>query len=88
VRRKRLFRLAAILTQPAGSFSALTDPAKLHRQPQRIAVRQIGKATTLEGALRDFKVDAGLWPRIAWLNELRLSDQLQTGQRIKIIESR
>ena len=81
-------RLAATLEQPAGSFSPLTDQDKLNRQPQRIAVKQISKATTLEGALQLFKVDVKLWPRVAWLNEMQLSDRLQPGQRIKIVESR
>ena len=80
-------RLAAILEQPATSFAPLTDRDKLDRQPQRIAVKQIGKATTLEGALQGYKVDSKLWPRIAWLNELQLTDRLQPGQRIKVIES-
>ena len=80
-------RLAATLEQPATSFAPLTDRDKLDRQPQRIAVKQIGKATTLEGALQGYKVDSKLWPRIAWLNELQLTDRLQPGQRIKIVES-
>ena len=81
-------RLAATLEQPAASFATITDRDKLNRQPQRIAVKQISKATTLEEALRAFKVDSKLWPRIAWLNELQLSARLQPGQKIKIIEQR
>lgn len=79
-------RLAATLGQPAASFAPLTDRTKLNRQPQRIAVKQIGKTSTLEAALQTFAVDRTLWPRIAWMNELQLSDRLQPGQRIKIIE--
>jgi predicted Zn-dependent protease len=79
-------RLESTLEQPATSFAPLTDRDKLNRQPQRIAVKQIGKATTLEGALQTFKVDSKLWPRIAWLNERQLSDRLQSGEKIKIIE--
>jgi len=79
-------RVAAVLEQPALSFSPLTDQAKLNRQPQRLAVKQIGKSMTLEEALRGYRVDSQLWPRIAWMNELRLTDRLQPGQRIKVIE--
>jgi predicted Zn-dependent protease len=79
-------RLAATLEQPATSFSLLTDKAMLNRQPLRIVVKVIGKATTLESALQGYKIDRKLWPRIAWMNELRLADRLQSGQRIKIIE--
>jgi len=78
--------LAATLGQPAASFAPLTDREKLNRRPQRIAVRQIGKASTLEAALQAYAVDRKLWPRIAWMNEMQLSDRLQPGQRIKIIE--
>ncbi|MCM2264120.1 MAG: M48 family metalloprotease [Desulfuromonadales bacterium] len=79
-------RLAATLGQPAASFAPLTDREKLNRKPQRIAVKQIGKAATLEAALQAYAVDRNLWPRIAWMNEMQLSDRLQPGQRIKIIE--
>lgn len=79
-------RLAATLAQPANSFALLTAPAILNRQPMRLAVRQVGKATTLEGALQEYRVDRALWPRIAWLNELQLGDRLQPGQRIKIVK--
>jgi predicted Zn-dependent protease len=79
-------RQLAALEQPAQSFAVLTDPARLNRQPQRLVVRRVGKASTLEELLRAEKIDAQLWPRIAWLNELRLTDRLQTGQRVKIVK--
>lgn len=79
-------RLTATLTLPAQSFARLTDPARLNRQPQRIAVRQIARATTLEAALQENQVDRALWPRIAWMNEMRLSDRLEPGRRIKIVK--
>lgn len=79
-------KLTATLGQPAASFAMLTDREKLNRKAQRIAIKQIGKATTLEAALQGYSVDRSLWPRIAWMNELQLSDRLQPGQRIKIIE--
>ncbi|NJC89314.1 MAG: hypothetical protein FIB02_12425 [Desulfuromonas sp.] len=79
-------KLAATLGQPAASFAPLTDREKLNRKPQRIAVRQINKASTLEAALQAYAVEQSLWPRIAWMNELQLTDRLQPGQRIKIIE--
>lgn len=78
--------MAAVLGQPAASFAPLTDRAKLNRRPQRIAVKPVSKPSTLEAALQGHAVDRGLWPRIAWMNEMQLSDRLQPGQRIKIIE--
>jgi len=79
-------RVLASLEQPALSFAPLTDREKLNRLPKKLIVRQIGKASTLETALSDFQVDRELWPRIAWMNEMQLSDRLQPGQRIKIVK--
>jgi predicted Zn-dependent protease len=79
-------RLAATLALPAGSFAPLTDQVRLNRQPQRIAIKTIAQATTLQAALQGYQVPAQLWPRIAWLNELQLGDRLVAGQRIKIVK--
>jgi predicted Zn-dependent protease len=79
-------RLAATLAQPANSCAPLTDPTKLNRKPQRIAVKRLTQATTLQAALQGFNVPPALWPRVAWLNELRLDDHLPAGQRIKIVQ--
>ncbi len=79
-------RLAATLETPAASLAPLTDRALLNRQPQRVVVKSISRDASLEETLRGFKVATALWPRIAWMNELRLTDRLHPGQRIKIIE--
>jgi len=76
----------ATLEQPAESFAIIKDPAKLNRQPQRLAVKRVGGKTTLEELLRSEKIDTSLWPRIAWMNELALSAPLQSGQRVKLIK--
>lgn len=79
-------QLTDTLRQPASSFAPLTDKAKLNRQPQRLAVRPVARAATLEAFLQEQQIDQSLWPRIAWMNELRLSDRLQAGQRIKVVK--
>jgi predicted Zn-dependent protease len=79
-------RLAATLSLPANSFAALTDRAKLERQPQRIVVKQVGQSATLEGVLQSYKIDPKEWPLIAWLNEMQPGNRVSAGQRIKIIE--
>jgi predicted Zn-dependent protease len=79
-------QLAATLRQPAASFAPLTDKAMLNRQPQRLVVKQVAKATTLEAFLQDQAVEQDLWPRIAWMNEIQLADRLQAGQRVKIVK--
>ena len=79
-------RQMANLEQPAASFAVISDPAKLNRQPRRLVVRQVARATSFEELLRIEKVDAKLWPRIAWMNELPLSASLAVGQRVKLIK--
>jgi predicted Zn-dependent protease len=79
-------RLAATLAQPATSFAALTDQGKLNRQPQRLVVKRLGQATSLQAALQGFNVAPALWPRVAWLNGMQLDEHLPAGQRIKIVQ--
>lgn len=79
-------RTLATLEQPAASFARLTDHARLNPRPQRVVVKKATRATTLEEALQGNKVDRALWEKIAWLNEMRLTDRLSGGQRFKIIE--
>ena len=79
-------RQAATLSLPANSFAALTDRAKLDRQPRRIVVKQVGQSATLEGILQSYQIDAKEWPVIAWLNEMQPGNRVSAGQRIKIIE--
>jgi len=79
-------RLAETLSLPANSFAALTDRAKLERQPRRIVVKKVGQSATLEGVLQSYKIDPKEWPVIAWLNEMQPGNRVSAGQRIKIIE--
>jgi len=79
-------RQLAALEQPATSFAVLTDPDKLNRQPQRLTVVKVARATTFEELLRAEKVDGKLWSRIAWMNELSLSARLAVGQRVKLVK--
>ncbi len=79
-------QLSATLGQPAASLAPLVDKARLNRQPQRLLVRPVTRATTLENFLQEQQVDRELWPRVAWMNELQLSDRLSAGQRVKIVK--
>ena len=77
--------LSEVLQQPATGFSALTDHALLNRQPQRIAVTTLAKASTLEKTLLAMKIDRTLWATIAWLNGRQLGEVLNAGEQIKVI---
>lgn len=79
-------RLAATLALPANSLAPIANRAKLNRQPQRITVKRISQAGTLDEILQAYKITPELWPTIAWLNEMRTGDRVASGQRIKLIE--
>ncbi len=78
--------LKGLMQGPANGFTAMTDQARLNRQPQRIAVKSVSKPTTLEAFLRALKVDSELWAGIAWLNGRQMSTVLAAGEQVKVIQ--
>lgn len=66
------------------NFDKLTDSDKLNVQPQRIRIRRARKAGTLAEAFRDFGVSQKQMERLAFLNNMELSDQVPAGKLIKI----
>jgi predicted Zn-dependent protease len=77
--------LKDLLQWSATGFQGMTDPARLNRQPRRIAVEPVTRATTLEHFLQSRQVDPEFWNRIAWLNGWPLSARLAVGERVKVI---
>ena len=67
------------------SFSQLTDPSKLNREPERIRVRKVQNTTTLANAFRNFGVEQDRMQELALLNNLELSDQVRAGSLIKVV---
>ncbi|MCB0639280.1 MAG: M48 family metalloprotease [Lewinella sp.] len=66
-------------------FRTLTDPDKLNRLPERIQIREIPRAMTLQDALREFRMPTDRHEELAILNGMQLSDQLRAGVLIKVI---
>jgi len=66
------------------SFSKLSDPSKLNREPVRIRIKKVQRTSTLANAFRYFGVDQNKMEELALLNNLELTDQVQTGRLIKI----
>ena len=66
-------------------FSQLTDPAKLNKKPERVHIKTVNKATTLEQSLRGFGVQDKRLQEMAILNGMTLKDNLPSGTLIKII---
>jgi predicted Zn-dependent protease len=67
------------------NFKQLTDPAKLNKKPERVHIKTVNQATTLEQALRGFGVQQKRLDEMAILNGMKLKDKLTSGTLIKII---
>jgi predicted Zn-dependent protease len=66
-------------------FDKLTDPSKLNRQPDRIRIKKVPRSGTLADAFRSLGIQQQEMEKMAFLNNMELTDQLQAGTMIKII---
>ena len=66
-------------------FSQLTDPAKLNKKAERVRIKTINKASTLEQSLRNLGVPDKRLQEMAILNGMALKDNVSSGTLIKII---
>ena len=67
------------------NFRPLTDPAKLNKKPERVRIRTVNAATTLEQALRNNNVPAARMEELSILNGMLLTDRVPQGMMIKVI---
>lgn len=67
------------------NFRPLTDAAKLNKKPERVHIKTVTGATTLEQALRNFGTPAARLNELAILNGMNLSDRLAAGTLIKVV---
>ncbi len=67
------------------NFDRLTDSSKLNRQPQRIRLQQVKQSGTLSNVLSSMGVPQDKLEELALLNNMELTDQVQSGKTIKII---
>ncbi|MCA1756262.1 MAG: M48 family metalloprotease [Bacteroidales bacterium] len=72
-------------TNIVSHFSRLTDPARLNKQPTRLQVRNVQRSGTLEAALKYYGVPQDKLAEVALLNDMELSDMVQSGKAIKVI---
>lgn len=73
-------------TNTMQSFKKLTDQAKLSKKPERVRVKTITANTTLEQALRSFKMPEKRLEELAILNGMQRNTQLSKGMLIKVID--
>lgn len=76
---------ANYFSQTMQNFGELTDPSKLNKKPERVRIKSVGQASTLEQALRNFGVPNKRFEEMAVLNGMKLKDKLPSGSLIKVI---
>jgi predicted Zn-dependent protease len=67
------------------NFGPLTDAAKLNKKPERVRIKTIAQAATLEQSLKGFGIPEKRLEEMAVLNGMQLKDKLASGTLIKII---
>lgn len=75
-----------LFTATMQNFSALTDPDKLNRQPERVRVKTVQQTATLAQIFRTYNVSDTRMEEMAILNGMQLTDQIQRGTLIKVVE--
>lgn len=74
-----------IFQNTMGGFSVLNDPDKLNRQPRRVRIKTVQQAGTLAQALGN-QGDQKKMDELATLNGMALSEPVEKGMLIKVIE--
>ena len=72
-------------TNTMENFRELRDAAKLNKKPQRIRIKTINSAITLDQALRNHNVPSARMEEHAILNGMLLTDRLTSGMMIKVV---
>jgi predicted Zn-dependent protease len=67
-------------------FSVLNDQDKINRQPERVKIKTVKQNGTLAQAFEGFNVKQKRMEEIATLNGMALTEQVEKGMLIKVIE--
>ncbi len=76
----------ALLEGSMKGFAPLTDRQKLNVKPDRIRIRKVEQAMTLENALRKFNTPGEKLNELSLMNGMELSANLEAGTLIKTID--
>ncbi|RYF91844.1 MAG: peptidase M48 [Chitinophagaceae bacterium] len=68
------------------SFRKITDQAKINKKPERIRIKTIAANTTLEQALRSYKMPEKRFEELAILNGMQRNTPLSKGTLIKVVD--
>ncbi len=73
-------------SQTMKNFRTLTDPQKINKLPERVRIKTVRQAGTLQQALVSNKVLNNRLEEMAILNGMNLTDRVTQGSLIKVIE--
>jgi predicted Zn-dependent protease len=76
---------ANVLASAMSSFRQLTDASKLNRQAERIHIRSVATAGTVEQALRALGVPQARLAELALVNGVLLTDRVVAGTQLKVV---
>jgi predicted Zn-dependent protease len=68
------------------TFAALNDPEKINKQPERIRVKAVQQNGSLAEALKSYRTKEDRLEEVAILNGMKLTDAVDKGMLIKIID--
>jgi len=67
------------------TFSNLTEASKLNVKPKRVQIVKVQRTGTMSEAFAYYRVPQTQYSELALLNDLELTDQVQSGKLIKIV---
>lgn len=74
-----------ILKNTMEGFKQLTDQSKINKKPERIKIKTVNKAITLQQALKNYNTKDARLNELAILNGMNLIDLLPAGMMIKTL---
>jgi predicted Zn-dependent protease len=75
----------SIMNSSMTTFSDLTDASKINVKPKKVEIVKVQRAGTLSDAFVYYRVPQKQYNELALLNDIELTDQVQSGKLIKII---
>jgi predicted Zn-dependent protease len=66
-------------------FRELKDPSKINRLPERIRIKTVNRAGTLQSVLSSLNQPSNRHEELAILNGMQLTDQVKAGDKLKTI---
>ncbi|WP_026896733.1 M48 family metalloprotease [Daejeonella oryzae] len=76
---------APLFTNAMQNFKVLTDAAKLNKKPERVRLKTVSQAQSLQQILKFYKTEDKRLNELAILNGMKLTDSVAAGTLIKVI---